>query len=188
MDLLLFTLQVLFMGPIAYRLATRRTPPTPIGRELVASVRVPRVLWYEVGLLLVWSGFGLRFWTSGVERSLTWRGALGAALLAVATGLMFSSISVLRSWRVLSTIEDGHELCETGPYRLVRHPIYLAFDLLGIGLAIAVPTPVVIVGAALLIVGGELRARAEELAMIDAFGDRYREYSRRVAGRIPWVY
>lgn len=187
MDLLLFALQVIFMAPMLLRVVTRQRPDATIGHELAASFRAPGLLVHESGLLLVWVGFAARFWTVGVDRAITWQGAIGSALLVIATILMFSSFSALRSWRLLPTIEAGHELCATGPYRLIRHPIYLAFDLLGVGLAVAVPTPSVIAGAALLMVGGELRARAEERALVQAFGDRYQEYARQVARRIPGV-
>lgn len=76
----------------------------------------------------------------------------------------------------------------TGPYRLVRHPIYRAFDLLGVGIAIASPTAMVIAGAILLIAGGEMRSRAEERALVAAFGRRYEDYMRQVARRIPGVH
>lgn len=188
MDLLLFVLQIIFMAPMIVRVAMRKRPDTTITRELAESLKAPGLLLHEIGLLLVWIGFAIKFWTVGIERAISWQGALANALLIIATLLMFSSFAALRSWRLLPTIESGHELCAVGPYRWVRHPIYLAFDLLGVGLAIAVPTPAVISGAALLIVGGELRARAEERALRAAFGDRYEAYARHVARRIPGIY
>jgi protein-S-isoprenylcysteine O-methyltransferase Ste14 len=36
--------------------------------------------------------------------------------------------------------------------------------------------------------GGDLRARAEETVLLAVFGDRYREYQRRVKRFIPGVY
>jgi protein-S-isoprenylcysteine O-methyltransferase Ste14 len=188
MDLMLFALQVIFMAPMLLRVARRTRPETTIVHELAASLRTPGLLVHEIGLLLVWIGFAVKFWTVGIDRAPTWPGAIGSTLLVIATWLMFSSFAALRSWRLLPTIAAGHQLCAQGPYRLTRHPIYLAFDLLGIGLAVAVPTLVVCAGAALLIVGGELRARAEERALVAAFGERYQEYARQVARRIPGVY
>lgn len=188
MDWLLTALQVIFMVPMLARLIGRQRPATTIVDELAASLRSPGLLVHEIGLLLVWIGYAVVFWTVGVAREVTWRGVTAAILLTAASGLMFWSFATLRSWRLLPTIESGHELCGSGPYRLLRHPIYLAFDLLGIGLAIAVPTAAVIAGAVLLVIGGDLRARAEERALLDAFGDRYRDYMRRVARRIPGIY
>jgi protein-S-isoprenylcysteine O-methyltransferase Ste14 len=188
MDWLLFTLQVAFMVPMIVRVLSPTRTKATIGHELAASHRAPGLLVHEIGLLLVWLGFAARFWTIGVERSITVQGAIASVLLTLAVILMFWSFATLRSWRLLPTIESGHELCASGPYRVIRHPIYLAFDLLGIGLAIAVPNAAVIAGAILLIVGGVRRARAEEQALVAAFGDRYSQYAQRVARRIPGIY
>jgi protein-S-isoprenylcysteine O-methyltransferase Ste14 len=188
MDLLLLALQITFMGPMLVRVLTRERPGTTIDRELAATFRTPGLLVHIIGLLLVWIGFDLRFSTGTVDRAITWPGAIGAAVLIIANVVMFSGFASLRSWRLLPTIEGGHELCTTGPYRLVRHPIYLAFDLLGLGVAIAVPSSTIIAGAILLIIGGDLRGRAEERALVTAFGAQYEDYMRRVARRIPGVY
>jgi protein-S-isoprenylcysteine O-methyltransferase Ste14 len=188
MDFVLIALQLLFIAPMAIRILTRERPQTMIGGELAASMRTPGLLVHEIGLALVWIGYDIGWWRDTVPRAITWPGAIGALLLTTATILMFWSFAALRSWRLLPTIDHGHELCTKGPYRFVRHPIYLAFDLLGIGLAIAVPNAMVIAGAILLIVGGHMRARAEEHALMDAFGARYEDYCTRVARRIPGLY
>ena len=188
MDILLLVLQTVFILPIAYRLLDRKTHQLAPGQELVIGGRQPGLLLHLVGLLLVWIGFGIPFWTVGLERSATWQNVTGNALGLAAVGLMYSSFLVLRSWRFLARIERDHELCTRGIYRVVRHPIYVAFDLLGIGLAIAVPSMPVLVGALMLIVGGEIRARDEERVLIAAFGQAYRDYMGRVAGRIPGLF
>lgn len=36
--------------------------------------------------------------------------------------------------------------------------------------------------------GGDARARLEERLLIEVFGDRYREYMRRVRRTIPFLY
>ena len=176
------------MLPLAFRMVGPTPSPTTPRQELLTGLRQPGLVLHLIGLLLVWTGFGLRFWTWTIERGVTWRGAAGCALAMVSAVLMFWSFAELKSWRLLPRIEGQHELCSTGVYGVVRHPIYLAFDLVGMGVAIAVPSPVVLLGALLVIVAGELRARAEEKALLAAFGERYARYQRRVAGRIPGVY
>jgi len=188
MHIVTWVLQVTFMGPMLVRVLTRQMPGAAIERELAVTFRTPGLLIHIIGLLLVWIGYDVALWNGQADRSLTWQAAIGAAVLVCANVTMFAGFAALRSWRLLPTIDGGHELCTGGPYRLVRHPIYLAFDLLGVGVAIATPTAVVLVGAVLLVVGGDMRARAEERALIAAFGDRYQNYSRRVARRIPGLY
>jgi protein-S-isoprenylcysteine O-methyltransferase Ste14 len=188
MDIVMFWLQVLGFAPIAWRVLTRETPAVTIGDELSSSHRHLGLFLHEAGLLLVWCGFGLRFWTVGVERSVTWQGVAGSILLTLAAGLTFGSLAVFKSWRLLAVVEPDHELCTSGVFRIVRHPIYTAFNLTGIGVALVVPSPLVLTGAATLIVACEIRSRTEEAVLLAAFGDRYRRYMRRVARWIPLVY
>ena len=119
---------------------------------------------------------------------MTGRGAIGAVIILSADTFMWWSFMALQSWRLLPTVEAGHELCTTGPYGFVRHPIYLAVDLLGIGSAIWAATPVAGLAAILLVIGGDLRARAEEKVLVEAFRDRYRSYMLRVRRTLPGIY
>jgi protein-S-isoprenylcysteine O-methyltransferase Ste14 len=188
MDILMFWLQVVGFAPIAWRVLTRDTPAVTIGDELSSSHRHVGLFLHEAGLLLVWCGFGLRFWTVGVERGVTWQGVAGNTLLVLAAALTFGSLAVFKSWRLLAVVDANHELCTSGVYGIVRHPIYVAFNLTGIGVALAVPSPIVIAGALMLLIACEVRSRTEEKVLLAAFGDRYRAYMRRVSRVIPFVY
>jgi protein-S-isoprenylcysteine O-methyltransferase Ste14 len=112
----------------------------------------------------------------------------GAGLLVLAIGLLAWSLWVFRSWRLLAELDRGHELCTRGPFRWIRHPIYLACDLLALGTAIWIGIPRVWVGAALVVLGGDLRARAEERILLAAFGECYRDYIKRSSRLIPGLY
>jgi protein-S-isoprenylcysteine O-methyltransferase Ste14 len=85
-------------------------------------------------------------------------------------------------------IELGHELCTAGPFRWVRHPIYLAMDLLAIGTWLWAPTALVAVGAALVVLAGDLRGRTEERLLHQAFGESYDRYQRRAWRFVPGIY
>jgi protein-S-isoprenylcysteine O-methyltransferase Ste14 len=113
---------------------------------------------------------------------------VGAGLLVLAIGLLTWSLWVFRSWRLLAELDRGHELCTRGPFRWIRHPIYLACDLLALGTAIWIGIPGVWVGAALVVLGGDLRARAEERILLAAFGECYRDYIKRSSRLIPGLY
>lgn len=80
------------------------------------------------------------------------------------------------------------ELATGGPFRLMRHPIYMGLNLLALGSAIWVPTPTVWVAFALMVTGSDLRGRAEERLLEQAFGRVYREYCARIRRFIPGVY
>jgi len=143
---------------------------------------------YWIGNPLIWVGLTVRAWTSGLDPDFTVQVLMGLAFQLVGIGLMFWAFSVHHFWNIQPRLEPDHQLCTVGPYGLVRHPIYLAFDLLAVGAAVWVPDTAVILGAALLIVGGDLRARAEETVLTETFGDHYRNYMRRVNRAIPGVY
>jgi protein-S-isoprenylcysteine O-methyltransferase Ste14 len=188
MDWLAMILQFAFFMPITWRVLTRERPETTVFHELALMFRTPSLLLHLIGLLLAWFGWAFSFWTGGVDPRATPRSVAAIGFLLVSTLLMVWSFRVFRSWRLLPQIAADHELCTAGPYRFIRHPIYLAFDLQGIGIALSAPNPAVIAGAFLLIVAGDRRARNEEHALARAFGDRYRRYIGQVSRTIPGIY
>jgi protein-S-isoprenylcysteine O-methyltransferase Ste14 len=113
---------------------------------------------------------------------------LGGAVMVAAGALLVSALRVFESWRLLARIEEGHRLCRRGPFRLVRHPIYVSMDLLALGTVLWVPRPVVLAGAILIALAGDLRARTEERLLARVFGDEYRDYCRTTARAIPGLY
>ena len=92
------------------------------------------------------------------------------------------------SWRYRAKLDRGHQLATGGPFRILRHPIYMGLNLLALGCAIWVPTAVVWAGFVLMAIGSDLRARAEETLLRPAFGDSYQAYCARTARFIPAVY
>jgi protein-S-isoprenylcysteine O-methyltransferase Ste14 len=113
---------------------------------------------------------------------------LGGVVMVAAGVLLVSALRVFQSWRLLARIERGHQLCTAGPFRFVRHPIYASMDLLALGTFLWAPSAIVMVGALLIALSGDLRGRAEERLLADVFGDEYRAYCRRAARTIPGLY
>lgn len=190
MDILLVALHVLFLVPLYVRAARWREGGERAGilGEIAASFLRPALMLHGAGLLLLWAGMALALAGGRVPREPTIRGVLGAVVLAGGAALMAWALATFRSWRLLPKIGAEHELCTSGPYRFVRHPIYLAIDLLGAGTAIWVGGPLTIAGVALVAAFGDRRARLEEKVLIEAFGDRYRDYMRRTRRTIPLLY
>jgi protein-S-isoprenylcysteine O-methyltransferase Ste14 len=91
------------------------------------------------------------------------------------------------NWSGTVTIKQGHELVTTGPYALVRHPIYtgLLLALAGSALARGEWRGALAVLIALLALWRKLRL--EEHWMREQFGEAYRAYSRRVAALVPFI-
>lgn len=113
---------------------------------------------------------------------------VGAAMNTLALGLLAWTLLVFESWRLLAKLDPGHALCTRGPFRWIRHPIYLSCDLLAVGTALAISSALLWAGAILVIIGGDLRGRAEERILAAAFGEQYRRYLARSKRLIPRLY
>jgi protein-S-isoprenylcysteine O-methyltransferase Ste14 len=105
-------------------------------------------------------------------------------------GLAFSvwaRIHIGRNWSGVVTLKQDHELIRSGPYRLVRHPIYTGLLLAFIGTAIARDQwrgwLAVLIGLAAL----WRKLRLEERWLTEQFGDSYRRYRDKVAALIPYL-
>jgi protein-S-isoprenylcysteine O-methyltransferase Ste14 len=99
----------------------------------------------------------------------------------VAGALVAAAGQALRLWAA-GHLEKGREVTRSGPYRLVRHPLYAGSTLMGIGFAIASAN----VGAALLVaayLGLTLAAaiRTEEAYLRTRFGGQYDAYREGTA-------
>lgn len=82
-----------------------------------------------------------------------------------------------------------HQLVEDGAYRLVRHPGYLGYLLLALGITVGYSSLVSLAAwLALLLPGLIYRIFIEETMLTEAFGDAYRRYARRTKRLIPGVW
>ena len=89
-------------------------------------------------------------------------------------------------WSGVVQVRAQHVLVERGPYRLVRHPIYLAGLLLAAGSFLAHPSPASACLGGGFAVGVVLQAWLEERALRGVLGDEYARYAARVPALIPW--
>ena len=136
---------------------------------------VPVSAWLiRVARLRVTVGFGVAaaaFWLARPS----WL-SLGLGATAALVG------ESLRVWAA-GHLEKGKEVTTSGPYRWMRHPLYIGSSLLGAGFAAASRHPV---AAALVVVylAGSLwvAARLEEATLRVKFGDAYDRYLAGTAG------
>jgi protein-S-isoprenylcysteine O-methyltransferase Ste14 len=82
--------------------------------------------------------------------------------------------------------KKGHRVVDTGPYALVRHPIYAGLSLAAAATALAIATPFAFAGAALFIFSVSRRAALEEAFLRQGLGPAYDSYSRRVPMLVPF--
>lgn len=116
------------------------------------------------------------------------QGIAGACIIGIGALLACWGVASFQSWRFRAKLEQGHRLATRGAFRFLRHPIYMGLNLLALGTAIWIPTAIVWLGAVLMVVGSELRARTEERVLATAFGAAYEAYRSRTRRFIPGIY
>ena len=183
----IYAAHALFWSPAALRIiAGKRGDTAGPSTDRVHSARGARAaLWAHcVGFFLLYFGIGRAAFGGGSS----FLPGAGLAIIALGTALFALTLWVFRSWRLLTKLDEGHQLYTAGPFRLVRHPIYTALDLLALGSALWIPLPEVIAGAALIALVSDVRARLEEGLLLEAFGAEYAAYKARTRRFLPWVY
>lgn len=111
------------------------------------------------------------------------------AILAVAGMLLlvWARQALGRDWSQTVSLKQEHELVTSGPYRLLRHPMYAGGLLACIGSAIAVGGPFVF----LLVLLGAIfiwRVGAEDRLLARQFPDEFPAYARRTNALVPFVW
>jgi protein-S-isoprenylcysteine O-methyltransferase Ste14 len=117
--------------------------------------------------------------------------ALAWALVAIALGgLVFTwwaRIHLGRLWSSSVSRKASHHVVDTGPYGIVRHPIYTGIIVASVATAAMRGTALAWVGAALMTTGWFLKARLEEQFLAEQLGvEAYDEYARRVPMLSPF--
>ena len=150
-----------------------------------AAVTESRSLW---GALLEMSAFlvALVFRDPAVA---PWR-SLGALCLAPAAPLAawWEVAHLGKQFRVRAGLYPDHDLVRTGPYRLVRHPIYLSVLLLLVATGLQFSRwPALLAALALFIAGTEFRVRVEDRLLAERFGASFQDYRSKVRAYIPFL-
>jgi protein-S-isoprenylcysteine O-methyltransferase Ste14 len=115
---------------------------------------------------------------------LRWLGAV--TIFAGDLLFIWSHRALGKNWSPFLEIRKEQTLVTDGPYHFIRHPMYAAIFLIGIGTsllsanwiaALAYLLPVTIMYL--------VRVSDEEQMMIEQFGNEYREYMRRTGRLMP---
>jgi protein-S-isoprenylcysteine O-methyltransferase Ste14 len=85
------------------------------------------------------------------------------------------------------SLKQGHDLVRSGPYRLLRHPIYAELLLAMLGSAIAWGDWRGVLAFALGMIAIVPRIGAEDALMAKTFGESYLDYRRRTFAIIPFL-
>ncbi len=149
--------------------------------------------WYVVAqiALLVLVFFGpqnILAWPSWTP-PFTWLSSIGGGAILLA-GILLLAVAIFRLGSNLTTVpypKDEGTLIETGPYQLVRHPMYCGGILIAFGWAILVHGWLTLGYAIIMLVFFDVKSRREEQWLKAKFSG-YGEYQKRVRKLIPFVY
>jgi protein-S-isoprenylcysteine O-methyltransferase Ste14 len=131
--------------------------------------------------------FGLLAWRFVPMSAAT--GYVGLALTVVGCAFTIWARFYLGSnWSGRPTIKEGHTLIRSGPYRLVRHPIYTGIVLAMLGTAIYIGEIRALVGTVVALIALKVKSRLEEAFMTEQFGPEYANYKRHVKSLVPFVW
>jgi protein-S-isoprenylcysteine O-methyltransferase Ste14 len=85
-------------------------------------------------------------------------------------------------------MDQGHVVCDSGPYRIVRHPGYAGNIPPLLGIVLALGSVWTLIPAAVALIITVIRTALEDQTLQEELPG-YREYARRVRYRlIPWIY
>ncbi len=140
---------------------------------------VSTAIYIFIPSLISWASIPLPDW-------IRWLG-LGIAFAGFLL-LEWSHRALGQNWSDQPRITQAQQLIQTGPYHWVRHPIYSAF-LLILGSTLFITANWLVGGLWIAAVSSDaaLRIRYEEAAMLNKFGDDYREYQRRTGQIFPRI-
>ena len=147
----------------------------------ISPLRRPGLAVIVVVVVLHLSGLG---GSTGDDLAL---GVVGAVLFAVGLAIaVWARLHLGRNWGMPMTRKDRPELVTTGPYRVVRHPIYAGILLGLLGTALATNVDLLIV-VAVLTAYFLYSASVEERDMTNAFPGAYASYRARTKMLIPLI-
>jgi protein-S-isoprenylcysteine O-methyltransferase Ste14 len=117
-----------------------------------------------------------------------WRAGLGLVLFALGLGFaIWARIHIGRNWGTPMSQKDEPELVTSGPYHLVRHPIYSGVLLAGVGTAVALSW-LWLIAVGLAGVYFAYSAKVEERNMAAQFPEAYPAYRRSTRMFIPFIF
>jgi protein-S-isoprenylcysteine O-methyltransferase Ste14 len=119
-----------------------------------------------------------------------WRVIPAIAMVVPAVWLAWTATAHLgRQWRVEAGLNADHELIRSGPYRVVRHPIYASMlCMMLMGASLIGTWPGAPIGIALCLIGLEIRVRVEDGLLAAHFGEMFRVWQKSLPALIPFVH
>lgn len=159
----------------------------PVQRREGVSSRLSYTIINVAAFYLMFSGDVPREYLRAHLYSSNWfTDAVGIAITFA--GLAFAvwaRVYLGGNWSSSVTLKIGHQLVRSGPYRLVRHPIYTGLTLAMLGTAIVRAQLRGAIAVVLVYIGFKLKSMIEERVMTETFGAEYDDYRGTTGAIIP---
>jgi protein-S-isoprenylcysteine O-methyltransferase Ste14 len=170
---------------VAAALWSARTLQRPALGERIGN-RI--VLW--AGIIMLFGTFSrtypraISLWKTGEN----WKWLCDAAILSGFAFCWWARLHLGKFWSAGITRKEGHMVVDSGPYALVRHPIYTGVLTAAFATAAMQGSLIAFAGAALMTVAFYWKARMEETFLRAELGvAAYDAYAGRVAMLVPFV-
>ncbi|MBV9215422.1 MAG: isoprenylcysteine carboxylmethyltransferase family protein [Acidobacteria bacterium] len=145
-----------------------------------------------LGYAIVWSLHRWPWFSSFTGEYYSLNIALQVVAAAISIASVILTMSAIRElgkqWSLEARLVEGHQLIRSGPYALVRHPIYTAMlgKLIATGIVLS-HWFVLIAALIVFLIGTLIRIRFEEKLLSDAFGDEFAKWKAKVPALIPFL-
>ncbi len=139
--------------------------------------------------LLVLPGLGIRLlgWRMIPDRFIAF--VIGVGLEALGLGLaVWARIHLGPYWSATIDMKAEHQVIHSGPYALVRHPIYTGLVLAFLGTALAEDEITSLLALGLVVIAYTRKIWIEERWLVGHLGEEYRAYQRKVSRLIPFLW
>jgi protein-S-isoprenylcysteine O-methyltransferase Ste14 len=177
-------------------------------KAALSELMVCWLLW--VGIFLTRLRFGPKrkaevtvpnrgMWVQGIGFFLAWfrwpgpkpEAQIVASMVLAPLGVVLTLWAIRhlgKQWRVQAGLYADHELVRTGPYRIVRHPIYASMLAMFLAAALLLSDwRIWPIGLVLMIVGTEMRVRTEDALLASRFGETFAAYKAQVPAYLPFL-
>ena len=182
--------------PVTAPAAASVAPPSSAAAPASPAQAAKRDPRSRVGVGLQMLGFFLMWFNphppfplfAHASRPVQWIAMSFSIALAYASGSLavWARRTLGKEWSITARVLQEHRLVTSGPYAIIRHPIYAAMLGLWIATALALAWPI---GAALGLVpmvwGTLIRTRSEDALLRGMFGEEYNAWARRVPALVP---
>lgn len=193
----LYTILILAAGIAGRIWAEKRHPGLMSERQSMETMQNAKA-WDKVlaPLMALSIGFPMVI-VAGLDHRYSW--SSGFPLWLIVTGFILILLGyAFASWalaenRFFSTVvriqtERGHVVCDTGPYRVVRHPGYAGNLIALFGIVLALGSLWALIPAAVASIIAIIRTTLEDKTLQEELPG-YRDYAQHVRYRlIPWIY